>query len=394
MAVTVPVTDPNWLWAPYTTYSDGAGALGANNVRAGSTYAQWNLAGGYCKLGFSGTSIAVNMDTAPLTAGAISTASWPVIRYSVDNGAFTDLRMPSTGTVFVSVTGLAAGSHTLSIFFERGSNSGGHDRWTAPANVARFTGAALDDGASAVAPSGAIARRSKNAILYGDSIVEGLTMLGLGVGQGAQETWAHYLGVALDAELGQVGCGSQGWTHTGVGNYVPLPSAWDKYHNNASRLFSGLLSPAPDYVICNHGANERTSLSGMTAGTVSDWLAAVRAAAPTAWICMVAPFGQWTSGVMANISTGTAAYKAAAGDSKVVLIDLGVPASLGINVAAGGTPTYWSTDGVHPGTVMHAMLGAQVASAIKTATAATGPSSRAPAGHAIGAWDRTRLIFT
>lgn len=365
MAVAVPVTDANVYWSPFSWYSDGAGAMQANNVKAGSSYAQANLAGAYCKLGFSGTSIQVNMDTAPLTAGAIASTSWPVWRYSVDGGTFTDLRLPATGTVFVAITGLSAGNHTLELFNERNSNSGSHDRWTTPANVTRFTGFSLDNGAATVAPSGRIAVRSKTALIYGDSIVEGLSMLGIGVGQSAQSVWSYFLAEALGAEVGMVGCGSQGWTHVGVGNYPALPAAWNFYHNNASRLVSGLLSPVPDYIVCNHGANERTSLASMTAQTVSDWLTAVRAAAPTSWIFMVQPFGQWTSGVLANISTGVANYKASTGDAKVALIDLGVQPSYGLNVAAGGTATYWSQDGIHPSNLAHPRLGALVAQAIQ-----------------------------
>lgn len=373
MAVTIPVTDPNWFWSPYSTESNGVGAIGANNVRSDATWAQWGLAGGYCALGFSGTSIDIEMDTSMLTAAAVPTTKWPVILYSIDGGTETNVRLPATGTSLLSVTGLAAGNHTIYLLFER-ADVGSYDRWVTPANCARLTSAIVDVGASSVPLTGQLAPRPKNLLAYGDSILEGLSMKGIGVGQSAQSVWANFLAEALDANLGQIGCGSQGWTHTGTGGFVALPSSWDQYHGGASRLTGGLFTPVPDYIVNIHGANERTSLNGLTSTTVSDWLAAVRAAAPGAWIFSVMPFGDWAT-PFAAIQDGTNAYMSSSGDAKCKLVDLGADAAEGLNWAAGGHATLWSTDGIHPGTIAHARIGARLAEQIKALITPSGGKS-------------------
>src|SRR5579871_3623365 len=121
---------------------------------------QWP--GAYFKIGFSGTSVKLNVDLTPLSTGSLSTALYPFIRYSIDNGAFTTVQLPSSGTTGFNVTGLTSGNHTLVGYFVQSEWT--VDKWNAnagaanlPYNIVKITSLTLDAGAASVAPSGTIA---------------------------------------------------------------------------------------------------------------------------------------------------------------------------------------------------------------------------------------------
>jgi lysophospholipase L1-like esterase len=310
--------------------------------------------GSYLRINFTGTSAALGVDTAALGTASTPAGQYPRVRWSIDAGAWQTAQLTSGQSSLTLGTGLAAGAHSLEVHFLAAYYAG--DRWTTPVQALRVTGLTLAAGASASAPT----PRAGLLIAYGDSITEGAWCDGpptdlttYATYQDATDSWARHVADALGCEYGIVAFGSQAWSGTGAGNVPPLPDSWDLYSAGQSRLTTGLFSPAPDYVLCNMGANGGLA----SAATLTTWLGDVRAAAGTdARIVIIVPFGQ--NGV-ANITSGYNAYVAAnPSDNRVHLIDLGTVPGI---TATSGDPTFRATDGLHPDPQGHALLGAMVA---------------------------------
>ena len=214
-----------------------------------------------------------------------------------------------------------------------------------------IAGIVLDAGGS-ILPH---ARRTRNAIAFGDSITEGVGVDGLftswqrlGVNN-ARETWFPIVSAALDCEYGQLGSGGLGMTRTL--NLPPLPRIWHHHDPATSRLTGGLLLPEPDYVFCSLGTNDYEL--DITADYVG-WLGEMRKACPGAAIfCVVPPLGVHKKEIEAAVKARNDAR-----DPRVYLID---PARLGSAFRAGKGATQLAYDGVHPSVYGHAMLGALIA---------------------------------
>ena len=265
-------------------------------------------------------------------------------------------------------------------------------RWANGSNTVQVRGLQVDSGSAAgVAPS-----NRPWGLLGGDSITEGIAANG-----GSDDTLMDYsflLGRALD-QLGYdtcvSACGYSGWIHTGDGNPGDVPayysvsgstngaggtysdsaSRWNKVDSGVSLLDSngllsayGAINTPPAFVYINYMTNE--ALSGLNASdaqaSVAQCLAALRAAAPNAWLFIQVPFGMYSPTVfpntayMAALKNGVAAYRnARPTDSKVKLIDFGAALSQTINSAP-----YINTDNVHPIAAGHALVAPMVAQAI------------------------------
>jgi lysophospholipase L1-like esterase len=207
----------------------------------------------------------------------------------------------------------------------------------------RVTGLQLAAFATTSAPT----LRTRRAVIYGDSIVEGYLAVD---GTTSSATMAFALAVlaALDAEGGVIGWPSQGWGRAGDSN-VPTfhtvgtatSQTWDKHYAGQTRLAAGLFSPAPDYVVVLHGINDvvgAVSDATVTAAA-NDWLAAVRTAAPNAYIFLVIPpGGQKKAALTATTRT----------DGRMVLVDLGTDLAAGLDASATGPATRKAFDGLHP----------------------------------------------
>jgi lysophospholipase L1-like esterase len=311
--------------------------------------------GSYLRINFTGTSAALGVDTAALGTASTPAGQYPRVRWSIDAGAWQTAQLTSGQSSLTLGTGLAAGAHSLEVHFLAAYYAG--DRWTTPVQALRVTGLTLAAGASVSAPT----PRAGLLIAYGDSITEGAWCDGpptdlttYATYQDATDSWARHVADALGCEYGIVAFGSQAWSGTGAGNVPPLPDSWDLYSAGQSRLTTGLFSPAPDYVLCNMGANGGLA----SAATLTTWLGNVRTAAgSSARIIVVVPFGGTGR---ANITSGYNAYVAAyPSDNRVHLIDLGTVAGI---TATSGDPTFRATDGLHPDPQGHALLGAMVAS--------------------------------
>ena len=355
--VVVIPTAANWLVSPYNWYSDGGGAMQSNNVHAGSTYIQAVNPGAYFKCVFSGTSAVATVIETQITNG-----NWPVVKWSVDSGAWQSHTANGSETSITLATGLASASHTLLLYFE--AADGTADRWTTPIQSIKIANLILDTGAALQTLSADVTQLSKSALFFGDSITEGLYVNGYNgnstLVSDSQLSWTYGVAQALGAEYGNVAFGCQGWSVGGCsGSNVPaMPTSWDHYFSNVSRLSTGKLSPIPDYVIVNLGTNDgATNIQS----TVVTWLASIRAAVNTNTpIVLIVPFGQ-------NQAANIIAAAATAADSRVFVVNLGTTVSAGMN---GTGISRWVADsgGLHPIAAADGWLGAMVAQKIQALT--------------------------
>jgi len=345
----VAVNDPNVFFSPY------------NWDVTGSTDALTN-AQGYIKIGFTGTSQTLDVSVASLVSGSVASGQYPGLRWIVDDGPATTQQLTSSSSAISIASGLSAGTHQAQINVVYQSSS--YDRWNTPVVNVDVTGFILDSGATGAAPT----LYAKRCIIYGDSITEGVDSTG-GTSNptqyDAELTWASFAAYGLGCEYGQIGFGGQGWTITGAGNVVPFftpsndaQSAWDKYYSGASRLSGGLLSPAPDYVIENHGYNDHAVSSTTVASAVEGWLSAVRTAAPSAKIFVVIPYA---GASRTGVTNGFNAYEAMP-DPNAKLIDTGTDGWFG--TVGSPSQTFCSTDGIHPNYLCAGRLAAMVDRAV------------------------------
>jgi lysophospholipase L1-like esterase len=357
----IPVTDANLFFSPYNWQSDGAGAKQANNINASSAFAQSNTPGAYVKCTINATTAGyatLLLDTSPLNG--ITAGNCPQVACSVDGQAFANqLLAYATGTTRLLLVGnLSAGNHTVLIYFRsvtlNASNAMG-DRWNTPASVVKITGLELDGKGSATTSQ---TLHSKNMLVYGDSITEGADAVGSSnnnADQDSTQTYAQLLAASLDTEIGIVGFSAQGWTISGYGNVpkfcdptTPANSTFDKYFSGASRLASGALTPTPDYIVVLQGTNDaaQSATDASVTSTVTAFLGAIRADAPSAKVFLTIPFA---GGKRSAITSGFNAVS----DSNSYLIDLG--AAIQPTLSTGGVNT---NDGIHPNVRGHATFAA------------------------------------
>jgi lysophospholipase L1-like esterase len=327
------------------------------------TYKSTNNPGAYLKFGFTGTAVAIKVDTSALANAGVPAGSYPIVRTIIDGLTVVDTQLTAS-TTSVSRANLASGSHTVEFHFLATDINNG-ERWSTPVNAVRVTGFSLDAGAS----SSNMTLRSKLQLFYGDSINEGYVSLGTTsaqpVGNSSAVTVATTLAHAFDCEYGTVAFSGQGYEKTGNLGVPALPTEYNLYSAGRSRLVGGVLSPAPDYVYIEHGANGAT-----TAGDVSNFLASVRAIAPTAKIIQLVPAGGFARSA---ITSGFAT----ANDANAVLVDLGATFQTGINLSP-VSPNLYSLDGLHRNALSNQRVAAAYANKIRAgldASATTTPTT-------------------
>ncbi len=332
-------TNANIFFSPYNWYSDGAGALQANNIRASSTVVWANMRGAYLKFKATGTTaIALAINTA--TLAAVNAAGCPQIAWSVNGSAPQSQLLASGATSLALAAGLTS-SLTYEVFVwfrgvyitQDGDTSA---NYTTPNNRVQITSVNLDAGGTLSMPNVKPYRQAS----FGDSITEGDLSNGgprSATSQDANLVYPWYLAEALNAEVGIIGFYGK--------TFSWFTSSWSSYANGVSRLIGGALSPAPDYITINYGENDGNP--GPASSTVASTLAAVSAAAPTAKMFLFVPF---SGKARTNLS-------AASLPSNARLIDLAR-----YEMTPGNTQ--WSYDGQHPNAKGHANLGALAAGAI------------------------------
>ncbi len=337
LGASTPVNDPNIAFSPYNWY------------RSGTAFAQTPNPGAYLKLGFSGSSIGVNLDVSALQG--VPASHYPVIRYSVDGGPAVTVQLSPTTSSLPCAKGLRPGNHSLLLQYVAGYVF--LDFWT-PVNVIRVTGFTLDDGASTVAPM----KQPLIALFLGDSITNGdddTATFANGITnavdtQDATVGYASVVASAIGAEYGMVAYGGASWDGRAADGHTPglmtFATMLDSLH---SRLVDGKLSPVPTDIFINMGEN-----SGPGKGDVQKLLSALRAASsPKTNLFLIVPF----SGRSRDpLSAGFNDYRACARrDDHAFMLDLGDNTYL---TDAG--PTMLSVDGQHPLATLHGLLGAQL----------------------------------
>ncbi|BDI33212.1 hypothetical protein CCAX7_52630 [Capsulimonas corticalis] len=342
-ATLVSATDSHIAYSPY------------NWCQSVAACAQSPNPGAYLKMGFTGTSLAVNLDVSPETQAPVPVAQYPILRYSVDGKAPVTTQLTPTTTSISCAAGLSGGPHTLRMQLVAGYVF--LDFWT-PVNVVRITGFTLDDGAVVCAPSGADALQPHAALFYGDSITNGDNTVanfkdGVTNATETQDATVGYvqpIAAALGAEYGVVAYGGASWDSGAADSHTPgLMTFWQSFDSTHSRLVSGKLSPIPDDIFVNMGENR-----GPAAGDVSSLLTSLRAASSTSTnIWIIVPF---SGRARTALTEGFASYRRARPkDQRAFLLDIGDNPYLTDSGA-----TMLAVDGQHPLAALDALLGAQL----------------------------------
>jgi hypothetical protein len=306
-----------------TTFNSdvAAGALGDPNIRY---FGRWDFTssttqyvsywgGAYFRVKFTGTTVKVKVGTNSNYYAKI------------DNGAWTSY-IGVTGTINLTPTPLASGTHTVSVAQGKDYNY-----------VFNFQGLVLDAGATTSAPP-----VSSNLIEYiGDSVTSGYTDPQADVSDyawvcaedlGAEHTQIAYPGIALVNGYGvnatKIGMDVQYFDEQSLA--YPSSPAWDftKY--------------TPSIIVVNLGQND-SSVGVPDATFQSDYvsfLANVRAKFPNAQIFAMSPL--W--GVESTTTSAAVSARVTAGDTKLHFVNTS-------GWLTQGTSDYGS--GVHPSVAGH-----------------------------------------
>lgn len=346
--VSIALTDPNILKSPYNWLLTG-GVL------------RTNCSGSELRFGFTGTSLEINF---------ADTVAGNRVKYSVDNGPYVIYTMLATGSQ-IAITGLASGTHQFSIFASYIQQTG--DYWATVANVVALTTILIDNGASSQPASGL----SDYMLVAGDSITADIT----GTAFDSTRGFAQLIAKGFACEAGVRGFGGIGQAYNNganslVGYVVPhftvgsdADSNWNKFDAAHSLLVSGLFAPAPKYIFLCYGANDKfwndshagEGTDAQVQASLAACLLAYRTAAPSAKIFVLIPFGGFKRSAL---NAGVTQYKTATPDASTYVVDIGTQAGLTNNGASSQ-----SADGVHPTSLSHAQLAAQI---VKTTQALLG----------------------
>lgn len=361
----VPISDPAWFWSPYNW----------NTVSTAPGQAQSNNPGAYFKLAFTGSSftLGLNMTNTP-------SEGYMTLRWSVDGAAWQNALLPWSVSSSDSLQlardqppNPTSAPHSLVLFVLNSHQL--TDRWETPLNIVRITGATIDAGA-ALSPYPFLF--SRRLMVYWDSIGEGVKINGVSsppsdlTDNDSTRNWVQVLAQSLQAEVGSISYGAQGWLHDGsfhalmnVYNDTEASFAWSRFDSHTSRLdASGLLQPPPDWVVMGHATNDHASDPAQVSACAEAWLGAITAAAPDSHVFLTVPFGRFQS---AALGSAYAAFQKSVGgggggNPLVHLTDLTAwNAQEGL---AGGGANRNSVDGVHPLAFRAEQLGGLLATAI------------------------------
>jgi lysophospholipase L1-like esterase len=297
------------------------------------------------------------------------------IAYFLDGALTTNFAVPEKGDIpLADLTG--TGNHTLVVYTAASQQK---DRWEG-ANTFTVTGLTVDNGSAAQPPE----PPRPWVLIVGDSITEGI-----GAGSSIGD-YAFLVGQGLRQrgyDTCVSACGYSGWIRSGDaggdvlpyyairnGVYAEPSSRWNKIDSHTSLLDStghlsgqGETGQEPAAIVINYIVNETLTNANRAdaQASITGCLAALRTAAPKAIIIVVMPPGLADARVypgggpyMAALRDGVAAYqKAAPGDTKVMLLDLGPEVAHALASAPYGR-------GVHPNAAGHAFQAPMILQAI------------------------------
>lgn len=247
--------------------------------------------GSYLRTLFTGSSLQITVDTS--TAVAPCAQYWYRVDGTIGTWTKSDI-CTATTTVTMPTQTTTYAYHLLEIINKSKDFVSAPNSWTPPTQTSlNITGLVLDAGGTVTLPG----RRKYNIIVYGDSITEGVRTISQNStpdGDDASVEWSYNLGPVLDAEVGVVGWGAQGWVTTGTG--APFNTSWNFYLAGQSRVFT----PAPDMVVINEGQN-----FSVTAAQCEAVLNAMFAVMPNTRIVLMRPFSGNNAAAILACSTGT-----------------------------------------------------------------------------------------
>lgn len=281
-------------------YSDGAGALGANNIKGSSTYIQTTRTGAFFRFPVVINNAATDggicwghFDTSSLASVSAGNAPLLRVRYSRSNGGderasytvglaynanITDTRVLLSP--ISTTTNLEDGTYQVEVYFDAISLVTPGDRWgqdgVADQSV-KFTSIECDETATV----GTVSYDTDFCVFIGDSLIEGADAQGTDTERASNSAFygpARSAARALGCEASANGFGGIGIVE-GMGNqavsstYPALYSgtdankAWDKYHSGAAISWTN----TPYAVFITGGLND----AGCTTVTAADYTALI-----------------------------------------------------------------------------------------------------------------------
>lgn len=301
----IAVTSGSILKSPYNWRPAGIGLQA------------WN-SGSYLQCAFSGS------DTCRVNLNQTGVLETIQIRLRVDGGAWSE-QIPITPAISqIAVGGISSsGSHIVELILDSTPQSS--NRWTGIENLLRVISFDVGKGAAGSMPA-----PTKRALLYGDSIWEGIFIDGNG---GFIYSHVHgYCHLAAEHlrksgyEVGTVACGYSGWLASvpmgvpfGFNPSAPSTDWWDMVDGATPRVGDGIWpDDAPDIIVTEWGTNDALQSISDSAvlESVSGFIAAARAAAPASIIVISVPVGQYKQSVLAQAVT-------AANDTNTRLLNMG-----------------------------------------------------------------------
>jgi hypothetical protein len=340
-------------WSPYNWDT-----LEVGDFSVTTKTKQTSCCGAYLKFRATGTtSIVLNVD-----GSTLSGVTSPLLIWTINNGTQQSASISSATTSVTLGSSLTTGTTYSVELWVYGMDSTSGNRWgsagVSPTNVVRINGVTLTSGGTLSAPA---LVQPRTALFFGDSITEGRAVVNTTQPNDHGRSYAWFVGTGMACEYGIVGYGSQGWQLGGTASIPTFITAWNYHSSGRARSFS----TPPDYVFVGHGANGTNS-----AATITTWLGDARAAfGANTWIILISPFGGKDTSI---IATGVANYQTAnPNDKKILHVDISdiVPTG-GMTIL--GSPTFQTSDGLHPRDFMHAMCGGAILSKVRSRVALKG----------------------
>ncbi len=338
------VTDERLLWSPYTWVTEG-------DARMSPTV------GAYVDVSFTGTTIGLEVDTAPLSKKGKGLTHLSVSAI-IDGGRPQRITLDKVVDGRLLWDGLEPGTHHVRMTLAK--NSSIALRWENARTASLYITGIVTDG-PLIAPATA-AVEAPTALFYGDSVTEGNGIEDLGVF--GDNSFAAVAMTKLGYRYALHAYSALTWQYAPfaiAGKFVSPKSpargddiTWMNYFQGQSMMTD--TSPpryregAPDLILNNLGSNDirvafesegyGQASQNYLAPTIEAWLAQVRAAAgPDTVIVMIQPVvyncpeaydtnrNEQTRVVRTAYQRGIAAYAAAhPEDKRVLTIDLGHPA--------------------------------------------------------------------
>jgi hypothetical protein len=219
-------------------------------------------------------------------------------------------------------------------------------RWSPQNTAVKFTGITTTPNTCTTV---AVQTLPLRGLIYGDSITEGVRTINATATNDtdrndATVTWSYALGDLLGAEVGVVGFGGSDWTF--------LASTYNFLWSGQARSFT----PAPDFIVCNHGYND--GANNITANVTTVLNGLIAATPSTTKILLLRPFG------LDKLAQLTAAKAACTAPTRVTVVD-----------STGWFNTADASDGIHPyGYTNVTNLGPRVAAAVRAVLPGSGGS--------------------